>query len=131
MSSPKPQVGTIGWIDLTVENAEELRRFYSEVVGWSSDAVDMGEYSDFNMTPPGGDPVAGVCHARGTNAELPAAWMIYIVVEALDESLERCRALGGEIVRPAGEPGPFGRFAVIRDPGGAVCALFEPAADAP
>ena len=33
--------------------------------------------------------------------------------------------LGGEILRPATAAGPNGRFGVIRDPAGAVCALFE------
>jgi catechol-2,3-dioxygenase len=34
-----PQVGTIGWVDLTVPNADEVRDFYMEVVGWKSDAA--------------------------------------------------------------------------------------------
>ena len=51
--SKRPQVGTIGWRDLTVENAESVRDFYQGVVGWETSAVDMGGYSDFNLIPPG------------------------------------------------------------------------------
>jgi len=66
------EVGSIGWTDLTVTDAEAIRKFYSAVVGWKADPVDMGGYNDFNMTPPAsGEAVAGVCHARGGNTDLP------------------------------------------------------------
>lgn len=119
--------GTIAWHDLTVENASEARDFYAAVVGWQPEPVDLDGYEDFNMRLPREQTaVAGVCHARGTNADLPAQWLLYVVVESLDESLERCRELGGDVV--AGPKGLGGsRYAVIRDPAGAVCALYEPA----
>jgi len=91
--APKP--GTIGWIDLTVEDAESVRAFYKAVAGWSADPVDMGGYSDFNMKPSAdGAPVAGVCHARGSNADIPPVWMIYIVVADLDGDRVEGLALG-------------------------------------
>lgn len=51
-------------------------------------------------------------------------WLVYFVVASLDASLAHVRASGGEVVR---EPttGGGARFAVIRDPAGAVCALCE------
>jgi hypothetical protein len=123
----KDDVGKIGWIDLTVPDAERVRDFYRAVVGWESEGVDMGGYQDYCMASAEGGPVAGVCHARGTNEGLPPQWLIYITVASLDESLARCRALGGEVVRAPRGLGGQGRFAVVRDPAGAVCALFEKA----
>lgn len=76
-------IGRIGWIDMTVENAEGIRDFYKAVVGWGHEDVPMGKYSDYSMTTPDGDAVAGICHARGS-------------------------------------------FCVIRDPAGAVAALYQP-----
>ena len=77
--SPSHKPGTIAWTDLTVPDAESLRDFYAKVVGWRFEPVPMGEYHDFNMIPPNGDgPAAGICHARGANADLPPVWMIYI-----------------------------------------------------
>ena len=128
MSEGKPEVGSIGWIDLTIENAEEIRDFYTTVVGWKAGEVGMGDYSDFTMnTPDTGAATAGVCHARGTNVGLPQQWLLYIVVADLDRSLAACGERGGSIVREARDMGSHGRYAVIRDPAGAVCALFEPA----
>lgn len=122
--------GTVGWMDLTVPDAESVRDFYEAVVGWKSEPVDMGEYSDFNMVAEGtGSPVAGVCHSRGSNAELPPVWMVYIVVPDLDASIGKCKELGGEVlVEPRGAGG--GRYCVIKDTAGAVCALFETPSDA-
>lgn len=127
MANPdRPEIGTITWADLTVPNASEVRQFYHQVVGWKSEPVDMDGYNDFNMNTPGsGDTVAGICHARGNNAGMPAQWLVYITVEDVDASIAKCKAMSGKvIVAPKGVAGQ-GRFCVIQDPAGAVVALFE------
>lgn len=126
--SDSPAPGRIGWVDLTVDDAPRLRDFYSAVAGWTPQPLSMGDYDDFVMTAEDGTPQAGVCHARGTNSGLPATWLVYITVTDLDARVERVIALGGQILRAPKPAGPSGRFAVIADPSGAVCALFEPAA---
>lgn len=126
MSTTTPRPGTIGWIDIAVDDAVSLRDFYAAVVGWRAEGCDMGGYEDFNMIPgPDGSPVAGICHARGSNAGLPGAWMIYIVVADLDASLEAAKARGGEVIHGPRGNDQYGRSAVIRDPAGAVCALWQ------
>jgi predicted enzyme related to lactoylglutathione lyase len=124
------QSGRIGWIDLTVPDAEGVRDFYAAVTGWLPSPVDMGDYSDFSMAPAGEpeSPVAGICHARGSNADLPVQWIMYITVDDLDASLTQCGELGGSVVSGPKEAGSMGRYAVIRDPAGAVAALFQTAA---
>lgn len=119
------QVGRIGWTDLTVDDADGIRDFYAAVVGWKPAGVSMGDYSDYNMTMPGsGVPAAGICHARGENANLPPTWLVYIVVEDLDASVAACEANGGKVLAaPRGLAG--GRFCVIEDPAGAVAALYQ------
>ncbi|MDH3284364.1 MAG: VOC family protein [Acidobacteriota bacterium] len=120
-------VGSISWFDLTVGDAERLRDFYGRVVGWRPTEVDMGGYSDFNMNAPEtGRTVAGICHARNTNSDLPSQWLIYITVSDLDDSMEGCRELGGRVLAGPKSLGNMGRYCVIEDPEGAVAALFEP-----
>lgn len=122
-ASPTP--GTIGWIDLTVDDAESLRDFYADVVGWTPESVDMGEYADFSMNDARGEARAGVCFRRGANEDQPGGWVPYFVVEDLEASLARCRERGAELLRePRGEGA---RFAVVKDPSGAICALYQPA----
>jgi predicted enzyme related to lactoylglutathione lyase len=119
------RLGTIGWFDLTVPNAVEVKDFYSAVVGWTAAETPMGDYADFTMAGPGG-PVSGICHARGANAKLPPMWLIYLYVADLDASLAACKERGGELISG---PSSYGdaRYAVIRDPAGACCALFQAA----
>jgi predicted enzyme related to lactoylglutathione lyase len=117
--------GKIVWQDLTVENADTLRDFYASVAGWSTEACDMGDYSDYNMIPAdGSDAVAGICHARGGNSDMPAQWLLYVSVEDIDESIRRAVELGGEVVNGPRAMGKS-RFCVIRDPAGAVMGLIE------
>ena len=118
-------IGKVGWIDTTVEDADDLREFYASVTGLVPEPVSMGDYNDYNMTLPGtGTPVAGICHARGGNAEIPPGWLIYFTVADLDTSVARVTAGGGKVlVGPKGLAG--GRFAVIEDPAGGVAAIYE------
>jgi len=122
------ETGTIGWTDLTVDDADSIRDFYGRVVGWKPLPVAMGSYQDYNMTAPGsGEPRAGICHKRGANAGLPSQWLIYITVADLNLSIARCKELGGDVVSGPTTMGDMGRFCVIRDPAGAVAGLFEQA----
>ena len=123
--STGPGAGEIAWHDLTVEEAGTIRDFYAAVVGWQPSEVSMGDYADYAMNLPGsGECVAGVCHARGENADLPTQWLVYVMVDDLDAALEAAGKHGGRIVSPArGLMG--GRMAVVADPAGAVMALYQ------
>ncbi len=126
--SAAPPAGHIGWIDLTVPDAGRVRDFYQQVTGWTPSGIDMGGYEDFTMLPPGSEtPVAGVCHARGSNSDMPPVWIIYIMVDDIEESVRRCEAHGGKVRKPIVSMGASGRYCVIEDPAGAVSALFESA----
>lgn len=121
-----PALGKIGWADLTVPNADEVRDFYRDVVGWTPVGLDMGGYQDYVMnTPSTGEAAAGICHARGVNAELPPQWLVYLTVENLDASIAKVREHGGAVISGPRSGGGTARYCVVRDPAGAVCALYQ------
>jgi predicted enzyme related to lactoylglutathione lyase len=117
-------VGSIGWIDLTVNNAEEVKDFYAEVVGWKPEGLSMGDYEDFNMTMEG-TPKAGICHKKGPNAHIPSQWMMYINVADIEASSKALKEKGGKLLTEVKSMTGYGKFCMIEDPAGAVCTLFE------
>ena len=118
-------VGKIGWIDMTVDDASGLRDFYQKVVGWKIEDTRMDGYDDYTMmSPDDGEAVAGICHARGGNADLSGGWLIYITVADVEASAAECVANGGKIVVEPRELAG-GLFCVIEDPSGAKAALYQ------
>lgn len=129
-TSPSQDAGAIVWADLTVENADLIRDFYAAVAGWKPQTVNMGSYIDYQMNLPGtGESVAGICHARGVNANFPPQWLVYIKVPDIDHSMRQCLEMGGSILIPPKAMGQYGRYCVIQDPAGAVAALIQPPSD--
>lgn len=127
MSDEKPATGMIAWNDLTVQDAEGIRDFYSSLLGWEAKPVSQGEYNDYNMVPPGSDrPAAGIIHARGVNASIPPQWMIYVVVEDLQATVDRCIELGGRVIAWPEHEGVKLQNAFLQDPAGAVFAVWQP-----
>ncbi|WP_026374668.1 VOC family protein [Aestuariibacter salexigens] len=118
-------VGAVGWLDLTVDEADSIRDFYQDVVGWHPKPVNMGEYADYSMQNHDGEDIAGICHKRGPNGDLPSYWLPYFVVENLDDSMQAATAQGGKIVTEVKSIGDS-RYVIIKDPAGAVCALYQP-----
>ena len=126
MPTEKPPVGAVTWFDLTIENADEIRDFYSAVIGWKSSGVQMGDYEDYSMnSPDNGDPMAGICNARGGNAHLPPVWMIYVNVADIDASTKKVVDLGGKLIGEIRTMSGHGRYCAVEDPAGAVMTLFE------
>ena len=126
--APQPMIGSIGWFELTVPNADEVRDFYSAVIGWKWAPLQMDGYNDYCMNLPAtSDTVAGICHKRNVNASVPSQWLLYITVADLDQSMALVEEKGGKVLTSIRGNAGQGRFVVIQDPAGAVAALFEPA----
>ena len=128
--SNAPAPGRIGWIDLTVpdapgRDATALRDFYVAVAGLTAEPLDMGGYPDFVMKASDGHPIAGICHARGPNKDQPSGWMIYFVVPDVVAARAEAVHRGATVLRDRTEPGSPHRYCVVRDPAGAVCALYQ------
>lgn len=120
------KIGAITWIDLTIPDATGIRDFYQNAIGWKTMDISMGDYNDYCMMSPEDNVVrSGVCHAAGENAGIPPAWIMYINVANLDDSIDRVVKGGGEIVHGPRKMGETARYCIIKDPAGAYCGLFD------
>lgn len=119
------KLGEIAWLDLTVEDAEGIRDFYQQVVGWNVHEVPMGDYVDYSMfSKASGQPASGICHARGANADLPPMWLPYFLVLDVELAAQAVKDLGGSLYTEIKSMGTD-KFVVIKDPAGAACALYQ------
>lgn len=121
--------GHIAWLDLTIPNAESTRDFYQAVIGWQVEDVMMqdggGTYTDYNMLGSDDQPAAGVCHAKGTNKQLPPVWLIYLPVGDLLTSIEKVEQNAGKIITTYLNKAGKITQVVIQDPIGVYLALCE------
>ena len=89
-----PTLGSVAWLDLSVEDAAPVRDFYAAVVGWTPEPNAMDGYEDWTMAGADGEAAAGICHTRGENAGLPPVWIPYFMVADLDASIATATAAG-------------------------------------
>jgi predicted enzyme related to lactoylglutathione lyase len=130
MENNKQTYGTISWTDITVQNAMELKSFYENLIGWTSQGIPMKNgdesYEDYVMKTPDGKVAAGICHLKGVNKSLPTAWIIYITVENLVDSLNKALVLGGKLIQKYENKEGKLMYAIIQDPPGAIFGIAEP-----
>lgn len=120
------KIGHMAWLDLSVGNADQVKSFYQEVIGWQSSEVSMGDYNDYAMLTDEGEAVAGICHAKGCNIDIPPAWLPYFLVENIEQAAQAVQDKGGSMVTKIKSMGDD-KYAVIKDPAGAVCAIYQKA----
>lgn len=122
----EPEPGDVSWHELGTTDHAAAFEFYSDLFGWEKqDAVDMGEHGTYQMYGlPGGAMLGGMYdRMEGMPGPDRPAWLYYILVEDLDDAVEKVRSGGGTIVvEPMEVPGGT-RIAVGIDPQGAAFGL--------
>ena len=127
MNKPKPKYGQFFWCDITVEDANSLKDFYQEVVGWQVHPIGMKDgdesYDDYAMMIDEETSGGGVCTKRGVNSNIPSQWIMYINVENVEKSLNKALELGGKLIKEGRKKDGTYQYAIIQDPTGAVFGL--------
>lgn len=127
-----PEPGSFCWTEIASNDAAKCKAFYSTTFGWKfqeSTATD-GEfaYHEFlagNKPYPAGGMYDLSPEMCGENGEMPPPhFLSYVAVEDVDASAQRAADLGGTVVREPMDIPNTGRFAVIKDPAGALFAVF-------
>lgn len=107
------------WFDLRSADPAASRSFYEELLGWDVAEVPVG--SDVVPMVGGEEPWASIVADSG---ERPG-WFPYVQVEDLAFATEKAKKLGATVLQAPAQ-GPAGTYTPVREPGGAVFALFEP-----
>lgn len=118
---------TMCWAELTTTDPATATRFYVEMFGWRPEVVSMGTF-DYTLLHNGERQVAGLMAQPEpmVAAKAPSVWTVYFEVAGCDETATRATRLGGEVVMPPTDIPHIGaRFAVLKDPEGAVFAIIK------
>ena len=122
--------GHFHWNELMTHDAEAAKDFYSDLAGWTFDGMDMGGGLTYWVGMDGDKPVGGIFPMSGTEfADEQPKWMGYLAVDDVDACIEKAKAAGGEVVKPAFDIPSVGRIAMLKDPTGAVLGWITPSSE--
>jgi uncharacterized protein len=117
------EVGTLTWSELTSRDADRNLAFYGDVLGWTTETVDMGEMGPYHLIQVSGRSVAGCMQMdESFPDDMPTHWMTYFAVGDVDATCAQCTELGGAVPVPPFDT-PVGKMAVLTDPNGAVFSI--------
>lgn len=111
--------GRFVWHELMTPDPKAAVSFYGKVVGWQPKPYDKNP--DYTMLNYGGKGMGGVL-----KHDPPSQWLPYIATPNVDSTAREAVQIGGDVVKPAADIPDIGRFAIIRDPQGALFVAFTP-----
>jgi len=115
------------WYDLVTSDVAGALRFYSETIGWKTDAwKDAQPGNDYTMWVAVDHPIGGVVKLPPEAKGMPPHWMAYTEVDKVDDTLAQAQKLGAKVLQPPFDIPKVGRIAVLADPQGAAFAIFTP-----
>jgi uncharacterized protein len=117
------KLGTWCWNELVTQDPDKAVAFYKGLAGFEVAKEDMGAMGMYSMLKSGGTARAGVMKHPMANA--PSAWVPYIAVEHCDQTVEKAKKLGGNVINPGTDVPDVGRIAVVADSNGAVFGLLQ------
>lgn len=115
--------GIFSWREMVTQDVAGSTKFYTELLGWSVQSMDMGGGNEYNMFMQGERPVAGMIQSPKEDA--PTTWINYITVENLEATVAKAEELGAHLCMPITEVPGRGRFAGVADPQGAPIAFWQ------
>jgi len=118
--------GVFVWDELGTTDADAAQRFYEEVFDWTTTDMgsDFGGYRIFDRAQGTGQGHAGLM--QNQDLAIPSMWVPYVGVEDVDGTVAKAQELGGSVLVEAMDVPTVGRFAVIKDPQGAVLGVIKP-----
>src|SRR2546421_5998577 len=109
------------WHELNTSDPAGAKSFYTGVFGWET----KGDETQYTEWINGGKSIGGMMKITEQMGPVPPHWLAYIQVTACDDTVEKAKSLGATALMPGMDIPDVGRFAVIKDPQGAVFAIVQ------
>ncbi len=118
--------GDIHWSELVTPDPEKAAKFYSKVIGWTVNEMDMGPAGKYRVCAKGDQMICGIKGSTPEMGDAPPHWATYIAVRDVDQTAKDAAAAGGKVVQPPFDIPGVGRIAMIQDPTGAMIGMMTP-----
>jgi uncharacterized protein len=120
--------GSWTWNNLMTRDIDAARDFYGQLFGWTATQPEGAPDYIWNWQVDGQrwpEGLGGLMR-MGTDMppDAPPYWQVYLMVESVDEAVEKTKAAGGNLVFGPVDT-PIARMAVVVDPQGANVSLLE------
>jgi predicted enzyme related to lactoylglutathione lyase len=134
MPAPAPSTtprGKFVWYELLTNDKGKALDFYSKLLGWTQQAWQGS--SDYTLVTTNKGPVGGVMTLpeEAVSRGAPPHWEAYIGTPDVDATVARARQLGAQVLVEPRDLPEVGRFAVLKDPQGAVFAAYRAVMETP
>ena len=114
--------GTPSWIDIGTD-VDAAKRFYGGLFGWEAhDAGPVEETGGYGFFLKNGKLVAGYGPQQNPG---PPFWSTYVAVSDADDTAQKVKANGGQVVMDPMDVMAAGRMAVFQDPTGAFFSIWQ------
>lgn len=116
--------GRFVWHELATTDVDGAKAFYSKVAPWKASPSGMPTYTLWTVgTAQAGGLMELPRELQSTG--VPPHWLMYVGTADVDATQSQAKSLGAQVLRGAMDIPNVGRFAVLKDPQGAVFALFK------
>jgi predicted enzyme related to lactoylglutathione lyase len=122
----KSAPGTFCWVEAATLDPVGNRNFYAALFGWHTTEMTASDGSPYFIADLGGKQVGGIGaqHQQARKAGASPRWLSYVAVADLEASTSKAVSLGATVLLPPHAMGP-GQLSLLRDPTGAVLALWQ------
>jgi uncharacterized protein len=119
--------GAFYWNELMTRDVEDAKRFYTDMLGWTFDAMPMGDGKTYWVAKMNGEMVGGFFDISASEfQQLQESWVSYVAVDNVDARATKATQAGAKLMKPAFDVPNVGRIAILLDPGDAMIALITP-----
>jgi predicted enzyme related to lactoylglutathione lyase len=115
----RDEVNSLCWNELQARDLDSAKTFYTSLFHWRP--KESPEYTEWHL---GEHAIGGMLQSKAP-AGVPSYWLPYFAVADCDAAVASAQSLGGSVLVPSMEIEHVGRFAVLRDPQGAVFAVIH------
>jgi predicted enzyme related to lactoylglutathione lyase len=113
-------------IELQTRDLAKAKDFYSRLFDWKLEDIPAPGGMQYTMINVGEGTGGGMF--ENADPAVPSHWLAYVGVDDIAASTARARELGAEVLQDVMQVGEYGWLSVLKDPSGAVFALWKPAA---